>query len=163
MFVSSLSLYNIIRFKVSFFYAKSRTCSFIVYKIFWRWTGNGSYDKFYLFIYAYCRDNDNLDFWNFSDNKHHWIWSKELNPKLSKEQLYENVWGNEDIFNAKILLMPIIRKQTGRRREARAGADASYFIAYPSSYGMYQTGWEQCQSQSYAVCDGVLDVRWTSV
>lgn len=45
-------------------------------------------------------DNDNLDFWNFSDNKHHWIWSKELNPKLSKEQLYENVWGNEDIFNA---------------------------------------------------------------
>ena len=30
--------------------------------------------------------------------------------------------------------------KTGRRREARAGADASYFIAYPSSYGMYQTG-----------------------
>ena len=32
------------------------------------------------------------------------------------------------------------RKQIGRRREARAGVDASYFIAYPSSYGMYQIG-----------------------
>ena len=32
MFVWSLSLYNIIEVKVSFFYAKSRTCSFIVYK-----------------------------------------------------------------------------------------------------------------------------------
>ena len=31
MFVWSLSLYNIIEVKVSFFYAKSRTCSFIVY------------------------------------------------------------------------------------------------------------------------------------
>ena len=30
MFVWSLSLYNIIEVKVSFFYAKSRTCSFIV-------------------------------------------------------------------------------------------------------------------------------------
>ena len=30
MFVLSLSLYNTIEFKVSFFYAKSRTCSFIV-------------------------------------------------------------------------------------------------------------------------------------
>ena len=30
MFVWSLSLYNIIEFKVPFFYAKSRTCSFIV-------------------------------------------------------------------------------------------------------------------------------------
>ena len=29
MFVWSLSLYNIIEVKVSFFYAKSRTCSFI--------------------------------------------------------------------------------------------------------------------------------------
>ena len=29
MFVWSLSLYNIIEIKVSFFYAKSRTCSFI--------------------------------------------------------------------------------------------------------------------------------------
>ena len=29
MFVWSLSLYNIIEFKVPFFYAKSRTCSFI--------------------------------------------------------------------------------------------------------------------------------------
>ena len=33
MFVWSLSLYNIIEVKVSFFYAKSRTCSFIVMKI----------------------------------------------------------------------------------------------------------------------------------
>ena len=33
MFVWSLSLYNIIEFKVSFFYAKSRTCSFIVLNI----------------------------------------------------------------------------------------------------------------------------------
>ncbi len=32
------------------------------------------------------------------------------------------------------------RKQIGRRREARAGADAAYFIAYSSSYGMYQIG-----------------------
>jgi len=30
MFVLALSLYNTIEFKVSFFYAKSRTCSFIV-------------------------------------------------------------------------------------------------------------------------------------
>ena len=30
MFVLSLSLYNTIEFKVPFFYAKSRTCSFIV-------------------------------------------------------------------------------------------------------------------------------------
>ena len=33
MFVWSLSLYNIIEIKVSFFYAKSRTCSFIVSKL----------------------------------------------------------------------------------------------------------------------------------
>ena len=33
MFVWSLSLYNTIEFKVSFFYAKSRTCSFIANKI----------------------------------------------------------------------------------------------------------------------------------
>ena len=33
MFVWSLSLYNIIEFKVPFFYAKSRTCSFIVFYI----------------------------------------------------------------------------------------------------------------------------------
>ena len=33
MFVLALSLYNTIEFKVSFFYAKSRTCSFIVIKI----------------------------------------------------------------------------------------------------------------------------------
>ena len=32
MFVLALSLYNTIEFKVSFFYAKSRTCSFIVVK-----------------------------------------------------------------------------------------------------------------------------------
>ena len=32
MFVWSLSLYNTIGIKVSFFYAKSRTCSFIVNK-----------------------------------------------------------------------------------------------------------------------------------
>ena len=32
MFVLSLSLYNTIEFKVPFFYAKSRTCSFIVKK-----------------------------------------------------------------------------------------------------------------------------------
>ena len=34
MFVWSLSLYNIIEFKVPFFYAKSRTCSFIVQYLF---------------------------------------------------------------------------------------------------------------------------------
>ena len=34
MLVWSLSLYNTIEFKVSFFYAKSRTCSFIVYKLY---------------------------------------------------------------------------------------------------------------------------------
>ena len=33
MFVLALSLYNTIEFKVSFFYAKSRTCSFIVYSL----------------------------------------------------------------------------------------------------------------------------------
>ena len=34
MFVLALSLYNTIEFKVSFFYAKSRTCSFIAKKLF---------------------------------------------------------------------------------------------------------------------------------
>ena len=33
MFVLSLSLYNTIEFNVPFFYAKSRTCSFIVCKL----------------------------------------------------------------------------------------------------------------------------------
>jgi len=33
MFVLALSLYNTIEFKVSFFYAKSQTCSFIVFDL----------------------------------------------------------------------------------------------------------------------------------
>ena len=36
MLVWSLSLYNTIEFKVSFFYAKSRTCSFIDIKLLLR-------------------------------------------------------------------------------------------------------------------------------
>ena len=40
----------------------------------------------------------------------------------------------------KSIVNAYIRKQIGRRREARAGADASHFIAYSSSYGMYQIG-----------------------
>ena len=46
MFVLSLSLYNTIEFKVPFFYAKSRTCSFIAKKIFLKLDSNYSYKRY---------------------------------------------------------------------------------------------------------------------
>ena len=57
---------------------------------------------------------------------------KKMPDSEQEQQIYKYVLENGSITTAETVEILDVKHR-------RAGADASYFIAYPSSYGMYQT------------------------